>query len=104
MVPYIPSLLLYLRCYIYVDIYSSVTVFIYLFKYLFKGPDGVQFCFQIVADGSILVIVDDEFEDYIKGQYLSSSEAVYRILSFNIISKRSAIWYLLVYLENSQLG
>jgi hypothetical protein len=48
--------------------------------------------------------VDDEFRDYISGRYLSSSEAVYRIFSFNLTSKRPPIRSLPVYLENSQLG
>jgi hypothetical protein len=50
-----------------------------------------QFRFHTASDGSTCTVVDDEFHDYISGRYLSSSEAVYRIFSFNITSKRPAI-------------
>jgi hypothetical protein len=101
---YIPSLLLYINCYIHIDVCSNVTVFIYLYKYLFKGPDQARFRFETATDRSISAIVDDEFYDYISSCYLLSSEAVYRILSFNITSKRPPIQCLPVYLENTQLG
>ena len=103
-VPHIPSLLLYLGCHIHVDVCSSVTAFMYLYKYLFKGPDKTQFRLQTAADGSTTAVVDDEFEDYITGRYLSSSEAVYRIFSFHITSKQPAVRCLPVHLENGQIG
>jgi hypothetical protein len=34
---YIPALLLLLRCHVHVDIYFTVNVVLYLYKYLFKG-------------------------------------------------------------------
>jgi hypothetical protein len=76
----------------------------YLYKYLFKGPDRTQFRFHTAADGSTSAVVEDEFQDYISGRYLSSSEAVYRIFSFNVISKRPAVRCLPIHLENGQIG
>ncbi|KAK2670077.1 hypothetical protein RAB80_014214 [Fusarium oxysporum f. sp. vasinfectum] len=38
-VPYMLSLILYMDCHINVDVCLSVNIFMYLFKYLFKGPD-----------------------------------------------------------------
>jgi hypothetical protein len=103
-VPYMPSLLLYMNCHIHVDVCSNVTAFMYLYKYLFKGPDKTRFRFETTVDGSVSAEVDDEFHDYISGRYLSSSEAVYRIFNFNVTSKRPAVRCLPVHLENSQLG
>ncbi|KZL74754.1 atp-dependent dna helicase pif1, partial [Colletotrichum incanum] len=42
-VPCIPALILYMDSYIHVDVCLSVNVFMYLFKYLFKGPDQTRF-------------------------------------------------------------
>lgn len=103
-VPYMPSLLLYMNCHIHVDVCSTVTVFMYLYKYLFKGPDRTRFHLQTASDGSTSMVVDDEFRDYISGRYLSSSEAVYRIFSFHLTSKRPAVRCLPVHLENGQFG
>jgi len=103
-VPYMPSLLLYMNSHIHVDVCSNVTVFMYLYKYLFKGPDQARFRFETNPDGSSEAVVDDEFRDYISGRYLSSSEAVYRIFSFNITSKRPPVRCLPIHLENRQLG
>ncbi|KFA70977.1 hypothetical protein S40288_10334 [Stachybotrys chartarum IBT 40288] len=71
----------------------------YLFKYLFKGPDRAHFRFQAGSDTD----TTDEYKDYVSGRYLSSSEAAYRILSFNITSKEPAVRSLSVHLENEQL-
>jgi hypothetical protein len=54
-----------LRCHIHIDMCSSGTAFMYLYKYLFKGPDRTQFRFHTAADGSTSAVVEDEFQDYI---------------------------------------
>jgi hypothetical protein len=102
-VPYIPSLLAYLDCHIHVDVCSTVNVFIYLYKYLFKGPDRTQFTFH-ESDDPLSQEVPDEFKNYISGRYLSSSEAVYRIFSFKTTSKQPPVRSLTVHLENQHLG
>jgi hypothetical protein len=102
-VPYMPSLLQYMNCHIYVDVCSSVTVFMYLYKYLFKRSDQTQFNFQTASEGSASALIENEFDDYISSCYLSSSEAVYWIFSFHITSKNPPVKCLSVYLENKQL-
>jgi len=96
--------LLYMNCHIHVDVCSTVTVFMYLYKYLFKGPDQARFRFETAAGGLTSVVVDNEFRDYISGRYFSFSEAVCWIFSFGLILKRPPVRCLPVYLENSQLG
>ena len=99
-----PSFLLYMNSHIHVDVCSTVTVFMYPYKYLFKGPDQTRFRFETTADGSSTAVVDDEFHEYISGRYLLSSKAVYRIFSFNLTSKRPLVRCLPVHLEHTQLG
>jgi hypothetical protein len=103
-VPYMPCLLQYMNCHIHVDVCSSVTVFMYLYKYLFKGSDQTQFNFQAASEGSASALIEDEFDDYISSHYLSFSEAVYQIFSFHITSKNPPVKCLSVHLENEQLG
>jgi hypothetical protein len=49
-VPYIPALIEYLNYHIYINVCSSVTIFMYLFKYLFKGPDQTHFVLRAMSN------------------------------------------------------
>jgi hypothetical protein len=100
---YLPSLLSYMNCHTHVDICSTVNVFIYLYKYLFKEPDQTRFTFQPSTDSPSEDPVN-EFRDYINNQYLSSSEAVYQIFSFYITLNEPSVQCLAVHLENENLG
>ncbi|KAG7429200.1 ATP-dependent DNA helicase pif1 [Fusarium oxysporum f. sp. raphani] len=82
-VPYMPSLILYMDCHINVDVCLSVNIFI---------------------DDSPASDTPDEYKDYIAARYLSSSEAAYRIFSFSIVTKEPSVRCLPVHLENHQLG
>ena len=101
--PYIPALLQTLDCHIYCDICSSATIFLYLFKYLFKGPDQAKFSFRNLSADTEDFEVVDEFQDYMNSRYLSTSEGVYRILGFNIVYKNPSVRCLPVHLENKNL-
>jgi hypothetical protein len=95
-----------LDCHIYADVCSTATIFLYLFKYLFKGPDRARFsiCILYNAHADTETNDVDEFSDYMNARYLSSSEAVYRILNFRTVSKRPSVRCLTVYLEGKNLG
>jgi hypothetical protein len=67
--PYIPALLLLLRCHVYIDICFIANVVLYLYKYLFKGQDTTRF------DIAIEVEPCREIDDFQIGRYLSSNEA-----------------------------
>ncbi|CAG8839526.1 16090_t:CDS:1, partial [Cetraspora pellucida] len=98
-VPYNPMLIMKLECHINFEISSTVHLFMYLYKYLFKGPDYVKFTVNN-ADTTNFNNLDhfeptnlkttdilpntnhqsnsqyiNEFNDYIKGRYLSAPEA-----------------------------
>jgi hypothetical protein len=75
-----------------------MNIFIYLYKYLFKGPDHARFQIETTEETKL-----NEFEDYVQARYLLSAEAVWRILNFNITNKIPAIISLAVHLPGHNL-
>lgn len=67
-----------------------------MYKYLFKGPDYTLF--TLTDDQN-----RDEGEDYIRGRYLSASEAMWRIFQFEITHKTPAVIGLKVHLPGQNL-
>ena len=74
----------------------------YLYKYLFKGPDHTAFNI-VLQETQGETEEPDEFKDYINGRYLSSSEAVWRIFNFHITQQTPAVKPLRVHLPQQQL-
>ena len=76
MVSYIPGLSQFIDCHVNVDICFTANVFMYLYKYLFKGPDRTHFTLREQrAQNSEEPI--DEIKDYVTAHYLSASEAAW---------------------------
>lgn len=100
-VSYIPLLSRSLQCHLHVDICFTVNVFMYLYKYLFKGPDHTNF--HIMETDGISTNNTDEFHDYIHGRYLSSSEAVWRIFNYYFTHQWPTVKALRVYLPHQGL-
>ncbi|RPA93876.1 hypothetical protein L873DRAFT_1703418, partial [Choiromyces venosus 120613-1] len=73
-VAYMPFLTKLLECYVNVDIYFTVNSFMYLYKYLFKGPDHTMF---LLGNQELNTQEVDEITDYINAQYLLVSEAAW---------------------------
>lgn len=110
-VSYIPRLSREMNCHIHVDVCSNVNVVMYLYKYLFKGVDYARARLQERDSNGRSGLHDDsaketedELTDYVNCRYLSSSEAMYRILGMNITKKQPAVVALAVHLPNRQLG
>lgn len=94
-VPYNPILISKLECHINFEVASTVHLFMYLYKYLFKGPDYIKFTINNTPNTipenpdqhntkttNINPTISqriNEFEDYINGRYLSVPEAAWRI-------------------------
>ena len=97
--PHIPELINELDCHIYVDVVFTVSVFTYLYKYLYKGPDHTHYRVRSQDDGPI-----DEIRDYVEGRYLSAHEAAWRILGFHITSKTPAVACLPVHLPGENIA
>jgi len=95
----IPFLSRLLDCHVNVDICFTVNVFMYLYKYLFKGPDRTLF--NIISDE---LECCDEIADYIYAQYLSASEAAWRILEYNISRKLPSVKVLSIHFSAEHLS
>lgn len=91
-VPYNSLLLKIFDAHINVELCSSVKLIKYVTKYINKGNDQATFSIK----------VSNEVEHYQSGRYICSSEAVWRILSFDIHERSPAIIHLAVHLENGQ--
>jgi hypothetical protein len=94
---HIPELIDELDCHIFVDVVSSSAVFSYLYKYLHKGPDRSWFHVSKQEEPV------NEIKDYVEGRYLSSPEAAWRILGFDITSKEPSVTCLPVHLPGDAI-
>jgi hypothetical protein len=97
--PHIPELIDELDCHIYVDVVFTVSVFTYLYKYLYKGPDRTNFHLPEARSET-----RDETKDYVEARYLSAHEAVWRILGFHITSKNPSVTCLPVHLPDENIA
>lgn len=93
-VPYSPILSKAFKAHINVEYCNSVKSIKYICKYVNKGSDMAVFG---VAENR-----NDEITQYQMGRYISSNEAVWRILSFPIHNRNPAVVHLAVHLENGQ--
>ncbi|GBP77151.1 hypothetical protein EVAR_38730_1 [Eumeta japonica] len=91
-VPYNPLLLKMFDAHINVELCSSIKSIQYVTKYINKGSDQATFSIQS----------PNEVETYQSGRYICSSEAVWRILSFEVHDRAPTIVHLAVHLENGQ--
>jgi len=133
-VPYMPSLTQFMQCHINVDICFTVNVFMYLFKYLFKGPDRARFAFTVDTDTTPLPSGPsasspredragapaptpgptndsgdvrkkrNELKDFVEGRYLSASEAIWRIFGFDITRKTPGVVSIPIHLPDDSTG
>ena len=84
-----PALTQLMDCHVNVDVCFTANVFMYLYKYLFKGPDRTKFAVR-EQDEPV-----NEIDDYVSGRYLSATEASWRILGYDV-TRRSLLWCLLL--------
>jgi PIF1-like helicase/Helitron helicase-like domain at N-terminus len=95
-VPYCPLLSRIFQAHINVEYCNSVKSIKYICKYVNKGSD--QAVFGLERDGTAV----DEIKQYQLGRYISSNEAVWRILDFPIHERYPTVVHLAVHLENGQ--
>ena len=95
-VPYSPLLSKTFKAHINVEYCNSVKSIKYICKYVNKGSDMAVFG---VGNATRSI---DEIDQYQVGRYISSNEAVWRILSFPIHDRHPTVVHLAVHLENGQ--
>ena len=94
-VPYCPLLSKTFKAHINVELCSSVKSIKYICKYVNKGSDAC--IFDLENPGKF-----DEVKQYQLGRYISSNEAVWRLLGFNIHERFPPVQHLSVHLEGDQ--
>uniref|UniRef100_A0A8D8QAR4 ATP-dependent DNA helicase n=2 Tax=Cacopsylla melanoneura TaxID=428564 RepID=A0A8D8QAR4_9HEMI len=95
-VPYNPVLLKYFDSHLNVEIATSRKSVKYLFKYIHKGPD--KSIVSIIGPQRPNEPPIDEIRLYRTYRYISSSEAVWRLLSYDISSRKPTVKCLSVHL------
>lgn len=96
-VPYNPVLSRTFGAHINVEMCNSVKSIKYICKYVNKGSDQAAFALEKTN-----VNANDEIKNYESGRYISSSEAVWRILTFPIHERYPPVFHLAVHLKNGQ--
>lgn len=92
-VPYSPILCKTFNAHINVEYCNSVKSIKYICKYVNKGSDMAVFG---IAENN------DEIKQFQMGRYVSTNEAIWRILSFHIHERYPTVIHLAVHLENGQ--
>jgi hypothetical protein len=80
-------------CHVNVQVTFMVNIFMYLYKYLFKGPDTARYP---ITDPEAEQV--DQIKDLMNARYVSACEAMRRIFGFEIMRKTPCGICLLVYL------
>ena len=93
-VSYNAYLLLRFNCHINVDLVTADAVVKYLYKYVHKGEDFAKA--KILCDG-------DEIEAYQTSRYITASEAIWRLLGYEMEYRAPAVQTLYTHLENEQI-
>jgi len=103
-VPFNPFLLLKYDTHINVEIATSIKSFKYLYKYIYKGGDKVEFKLRkIQEEGEEVSFLDsDEIKDFQDARYLSSHEACWRMFGFPTNAMSHCVESLQVHLPNQQ--
>ncbi len=103
MVPYNPYLSLLFNCHINVEVYTSVAVVKYVYKYVYKGHDRAQV--DVVAPDRAAPVqphMRDEIKIYQNGRYVSASEASHRLYGFDLHKEHPNVVRLAMHLKGRE--
>src|SRR6266496_5578491 len=101
-VPYNPYLSKRYKAHINVELCSSIGVFKYLFKYVFKGSDHTTAVLQMDGNGNEVPREVNEIADYLDARYVSAPEGIWRIFQFKMHHRKPTIQRLQIHLPNQQ--
>src|ERR1700739_3766401 len=90
-----------MQCHVHVDICFTINIVLYLYKYLYKGPDTIRYSVNVSVAKEA---PRNEFDDYQLGRFLSSSESAWRILNYHITRATPSVIALGIHLPDWQLG
>ncbi|XP_041785861.1 uncharacterized protein LOC121601111, partial [Anopheles merus] len=92
-VPYNPWLVHKFNCHINVEICTSITGVMYLYKYIYQGNDRATIFFGSAAD---------EINYYLNARFVSACEACWRIMRFVVQAKSHTVIALPIHLLHQQ--
>ncbi|KAK4700477.1 ATP-dependent DNA helicase PIF1, partial [Phenoliferia sp. Uapishka_3] len=95
-VPYCPIILEWWDGHANFEVVGSIDVFLYLFKYLYKGSDTTAF--SVTDPTAANDDNSDPIQDFIRARYTSCCEACWRIFCFDISVKHPSVAVLAVHL------
>ena len=102
-VPYNPYLSLRYNCHINIEICSSLDAIKYLYKYMYKGADSANIVLSRAPEGSEQHVYNhNEITQYLAARYVSSMEAMWRILQFKMHEFSHRIYRLGIHLPNDE--
>jgi hypothetical protein len=81
-IPFNPSLLMLYNCRINVQICSSIKAVKYLYKYIYKDPDGASYSVDKSDNGDKVVI--DEIKQFRDARCVTPPEAAYQLYGFSL--------------------
>jgi hypothetical protein len=88
-IPFNPSLLMLYNCHINAEICSSINAVKYLYKYIYKGPDGASCSVDKSNNGDKVVI--DEIKRFREARCVTPPEAVYQLYGFYLYQMYSLV-------------
>jgi hypothetical protein len=97
-VPYNPYLSAKFDCHINVEVCSSIKAVKYLYKYVYKGHDRINF--SVLTHETEKNV--DEISAYQSARWISPPEAMWRIFSFNLSEMCPTVYSLQLHIENHQ--
>jgi hypothetical protein len=95
-IPFIPSLHMLYNCHINVEICSSIKVVKYLYKCIYKGPNGASYSVDKFDNGDKVVI--DEIKRFRDASCVTPPEAVYWLYGFSLYQLYPAVLQLTIHL------
>jgi hypothetical protein len=97
-IPYNPYLSAKFDCHINVEVCSSVKAVKYLYKYVYKGHDRINF----LIDTNETEKEIDEISAYQSARWISPPEAMWRIFSFHLAEICPTVYSLQLHIEDHQ--
>jgi hypothetical protein len=100
-VPFNPSLLMLYNCHINVEICSSIKAMKYMYKYIYRGPDGASYSVDKSKNGDKVVI--DEIKWFKDSRCITPLEVAYRLYGFSLYQMYPPVLQLTVHLPDMHM-
>jgi hypothetical protein len=100
-VPFNPSLLMLYNCHINVEICSSIKAMKYMYKYIYRGPDGTSYSVDKSKNGDKVVI--DEIKWFKDARCITPLEVAYRLYGFSLYQMYPPVLQLTVHLPGMHM-